>query len=62
MKHDVESYNPNIDVGLTSDQVNERIKRGLLNKNDGLYHKSLKEILLSDVFSLFNISLSQFLR
>lgn len=48
-------YNPNINKGLSSEQVNDRIKNKLYNKDNTLPTKSYKQIALTNIFTLFNI-------
>jgi len=51
----MERFNPNIEVGLTKEQVNKRIKEGLVNKDCTVPTKSIKKIIFDNVFTLFNI-------
>ncbi len=48
---------PSIDKGLTSQQVEERKSLGLVNKTNIVVGKTYLEIILSDVFSFFNVLL-----
>ncbi len=48
-------YNPDIAVGLSKDQVNERITDKLVNYDNVLPTKSYKQIVYSNIFTLFNI-------
>ena len=41
--------------GLTKKQVEERIQDGLINHVNGTKTKSIKEIILDNVFTYFNI-------
>ena len=50
-------FNPTPGEGLTSAQVNERIKDGLVNKTRHAVGKSYTEIIFNNVFSFFNILL-----
>ena len=42
-------------TGLNSQEVNERVSKGLLNKSAQTKSKKLREIFLENIFSLFNI-------
>ena len=44
-----------ITIGLTKDQVNKRIAQGLTNKTNNDRGKSILEIIISNVFTAFNI-------
>ena len=44
-----------IKIGLTTEQVNDRKQKGLINFNTETTTKSIKEILVSNIFTLFNI-------
>lgn len=48
-------YNPDKNIGLSKDQVNERIKDNLVNFNTNVKTKSAKEIILENTVTLFNI-------
>ncbi|MDO4962744.1 MAG: HAD-IC family P-type ATPase [bacterium] len=48
-------YNPKIEDGLTSNQVNSRIKSGYVNYNDDVKTKTYEQIIFYNVFTLFNI-------
>ena len=50
-------FNPTPQDGLTTTQVNERIKEGLVNKTKHAVGKSYTEIIFNNVFSFFNILL-----
>lgn len=50
----MERYKPNIYIGLNSEQVNKRKNEGLVNKNNTIPTKSIKQILSSNIFTLFN--------
>lgn len=41
-------------LSLTDEEVNERISKGLLNKDSGSKSKSIKRIIFDNVFTLFN--------
>lgn len=47
-------YNPDIDKGLSSKEVETRIREGLTNINNIPLTKSIKQIIFSNVFTLFN--------
>ena len=53
-------YEPNIDVGLTEEQVQNRINDGLVNHDVSLPTKSIKQILFENFFTLFNSFISNF--
>ena len=50
-------YNPDKNIGLSKEQVNERIKDNLVNFNTNVKTKSAKEIILENTVTLFNIIL-----
>ena len=54
---EVERFNPNVKKGLTSEQVEQRIKEGKINTNKIIVGKTTWEILRSNVFTFFNILL-----
>ncbi len=51
----IERYSPNIQEGLTNQQVEERIQHQLVNYNVEVSTKSVKEIIRSNVVTLFNM-------
>lgn len=51
----IERYNPNINDGLTSEQINKRKKENLVNFDTSVPTKSIKQILYENFFTLFNI-------
>ena len=51
----VERYNPNIEIGLTTDQVKKRIEEDLVNHDTKIPTKSIKRIIYENFFTLFNI-------
>ena len=55
MKDKVKRYNPDIKRGLTIKQVEERITNNLVNFNTDVKTKSVKEIVVENAFTLFNI-------
>ena len=48
-------YNPNINIGLTDKQVEERYKDNLVNFDTEVPTKSVKQIISSNFFTLFNL-------
>lgn len=48
-------YNPDKNIGISKEQVNERIKDNLVNFNTNVKTKSAKEIILENTVTLFNI-------
>jgi len=48
-------YNPKIEDGLTSEQVNKQIKKGYVNYDTNIKTKSIGQIILYNSFTLFNI-------
>lgn len=48
-------YNPKINEGLSSEQVNYRVKNGYVNYNNDVKTKTIGEIIFYNVFTLFNI-------
>ena len=53
----IKRLTPAIGHGLPNDQVEERTKLGLVNKTKVVVGKTYLEIILSDVFSFFNVLL-----
>ena len=53
----IERFNPSINGGLSSKQVEDRIKAKLINKSHKAVGKSYAEIIISNVFSFFNVLL-----
>lgn len=49
-----DTFNTNIQHGLTSQQVTERIQKNLVNFNNQPRTKSIKEIIYSNLFTYFN--------
>ncbi|MBQ8472108.1 MAG: HAD-IC family P-type ATPase [Bacilli bacterium] len=47
-------FNTNIKTGLTTNEVNERISKNLVNYNNQPKTKSVKEIVYSNLFTYFN--------
>ena len=54
-EENIERVTPVLKEGLSQEQVDERIKQGLTNKTKIVVGKTYLEIILSDVFSFFNI-------
>lgn len=50
----MERYNPEIEIGLTKEQVEKRIKEGLVHKDTIVPTKSIKQIISNNFFTLFN--------
>ena len=57
MSIDIERYNPDIEKGLSSEQVEERKKAHLVNKSKKAFGKTYTQIIVSNLFSFFNIVL-----
>ena len=53
----IKRLKPELKKGLPNDQVEERIRLGLVNKTNVVVGKTYLEIILSDVFSFFNVLL-----
>ena len=51
----MDRINADIKIGLTDNQVNERKKQGLVNNSILVPTKSYKQIVLLNIFTLFNI-------
>ena len=56
-KVNIERFNPTIEQGLSDEQVELRKKQKLLNKSKKAFGKSYAEIIVSNLFSFFNILL-----
>lgn len=48
-------YNPKIEEGLSTEQVNNRIKKGYVNYDCNIKTKSISQIIFYNSFTLFNI-------
>ena len=48
-------YNPDIKVGLTDVEVTNRINDNLINYDTEIKTKSIKQIIFSNIFTLFNL-------
>ena len=55
MKENIERYNPNIEEGLSNNQVEKRKKEGLVNFDTTSPTKSIKSIIISNFFTIFNL-------
>ena len=51
----MERYNPNINKGLSDEQVKMRIDSDLVNDENLIPGKSYKEIIITNIFTLFNM-------
>lgn len=51
----MERFNPNIYIGLNNEQVNKRKKENLVNIDNTIPTKSVKQIISSNFFTLFNL-------
>lgn len=54
MEKEINRYNPNIKEGLNEQQIKNRIEQGLINKDTTVPTKSIKSIITSNFFTLFN--------
>ena len=57
MNLDIERYNPETNQGLSLEQVEERKKAHLVNKSKKAFGKTYTQIIVSNLFSFFNIVL-----
>ena len=48
-------FEPSTEYGLNEEQVNQRIREGLVNDNQKQYSKTYKQIFLNNIFTFFNI-------
>ena len=55
MENKIKRYNPDIKCGLTTKEVEERYNDNLVNFNTDVKTKSVKEIIVENAFTLFNI-------
>lgn len=55
--NNITRFNPDYLKGLTNEQIEQRKKEGLINKTKAFVGKSYLEIIINDVFNLFNILL-----
>ena len=51
----IERYQPNIKQGLTAEQINNRKKQGLINQDKSVPTKSIKSIIKTNFFTIFNL-------
>lgn len=54
-KVDIDRFTPNLETGLTTDLVEERILDGLVNDNNTKTGKSIFQIIIGKIFTIFNI-------
>ena len=54
-ENQIKRLEPPLDKGLPNDQVEERIKLGLINKTNVVVGKTYAEIIFTDIFSFFNV-------
>ena len=52
--NNIKRYNPDVKVGLSLEQVEERKLNNLVNYNDQPPTKTIKEIVMSNFFTYFN--------
>ena len=57
----MERFNPNLNEGLSSNQVKLRIEQGLINKEMSIPTKTIPRIIRDNIFTLFNLSFKLFL-
>ena len=55
MEQEIERFNPEINVGLTDEQINKRINQKLVNYDSSVPTKSFKQIIFDNFFTLFNL-------
>ena len=53
-KEKIKRYDVDFNIGLNTEQVNERIKDNLVNFDSSVPTKSIKQILAGNIFTLFN--------
>ena len=51
----MQRYNPDYKTGLTHEQVNKRKEENLINYDTTVKTKSIRSIIISNFFTLFNI-------
>ena len=56
-ENNYERFNASINQGLTNEQVELRVKQKLVNKSQQAFGKTYTEIIVSNVFSFFNVLL-----
>lgn len=52
---EIERYSPNVDFGLTQEQVNKRIENGIVNIAKSPTNKSYTQIVLGNIFTFINM-------
>ena len=55
VNYDVERFNPTLDGGLSSEQVNTRFGQFLFNQTNKNYSKSIASIFIENIFTFFNL-------
>lgn len=55
MEEEKMRYHPNIETGLSEEQIQHRIREGLVNKDTTQPTKSIKSIIFSNFFTVFNL-------
>ncbi len=55
VKIKMERLNPDVNYGLSNKEVEKRIRKGLINKDTTIPTKSVSLIIVSNIFTLFNI-------
>ena len=51
----IKRYDVSSDIGLSKKQVEERISSNLVNYDTSVKTKSIKEIVIKNIFTIFNI-------
>ena len=54
-QNNIERYNPDIKMGLTSEQVKKRIEQNLVNYDTSVKTKRIPDIIKGNLFTLFNL-------
>lgn len=54
MNQKTKRYNPDINKGLSNEEVNKRIEENLINYDSSVPTKSIKQIIFDNFFTLFN--------
>ena len=54
MENKIIRYNPNLNEGLSNEQIKKRIEDKLVNYDTSIPTKSIKNIIGSNIFTLFN--------
>ena len=55
MEQEIERFNPQINEGLTDEQIKNRIEGNLVNYDSSVPTKSFKQIIFDNFFTLFNL-------